>query len=76
MLQAEEDCKVLLGAIHAERQLSEQAVGHMASAASAAEAALIADQAKLKLAADELPQASAAATTIQKHFRGMQARKE
>ncbi|KXZ46943.1 hypothetical protein GPECTOR_39g437 [Gonium pectorale] len=70
--QAEEDCKVLLGAVHTERGLGEALLG--AEERRRAEAA--AAGAKLTLAADELHQASEAATTIQKHVRGRIARKE
>jgi hypothetical protein len=44
---------------------------HISTQAKAA----VADD-KLKIAAEELPKASAAATTIQKNFRGHAARKE
>ncbi|GIL62541.1 hypothetical protein Vafri_16633 [Volvox africanus] len=70
--QAEEDCKVLLAAVQMERGMGEALLGAEEQRRAAA-----ADTAgKLTLAADELPQASEAATTIQKHVRGHLARKE
>ncbi|GLC36530.1 hypothetical protein PLESTB_000158400 [Pleodorina starrii] len=70
--QAEEDCKVLLAAVRLERGVGEALLGaEERRRAEAAEAAT-----KLTLAADQLPQASEAATTIQKHVRGHKARKE
>ncbi|GIL90370.1 hypothetical protein Vretimale_18240 [Volvox reticuliferus] len=70
--QAEEDCKVLLAAVQMERGVGEALLGAEEQRRVAAAAAA----SKLTLAADELPQASEAATTIQKHIRGHLARKE
>ncbi|EFJ51411.1 hypothetical protein VOLCADRAFT_87666 [Volvox carteri f. nagariensis] len=70
--QAEEDCKVLLAAVRMERGVGDALLS--AEERRRAEAAEAAN--KLTLAADELPQASEAATTIQKHVRGRLARKE
>ncbi|KAG2432036.1 hypothetical protein HYH02_013106 [Chlamydomonas schloesseri] len=70
--QAEEDCKVLLAAVHTERGIGDALLGEQERRRLAAAEA----GAKLSLAADELPVASEAATVIQKHVRGRQARKE
>ncbi|GFR50762.1 hypothetical protein Agub_g13030 [Astrephomene gubernaculifera] len=71
--QAEEDCKVLLAAVHAERGLGEALQAGAEERRREAEAAA---GGRLTLAAEELPQANDAATTIQKHVRGRLARKE
>ncbi|KAG2496985.1 hypothetical protein HYH03_004991 [Edaphochlamys debaryana] len=68
--QAEEDCKVLLAAVHAERGIGDALIGEEERRR------MEAGMGKLTLAADELPKASEAATTIQKHIRGRQARKD
>ncbi len=52
--QAEEDCKVLLAAVHAERGVGDALVG----AEERRRAELAAAEGKLHLAADELPKAS------------------
>ncbi|PNW83031.1 hypothetical protein CHLRE_06g303800v5 [Chlamydomonas reinhardtii] len=70
--QAEEDCKVLLAAVHTERGIGDALLGEQERRRLAAAEA----GGKLSLAADELPAASEAATVIQKHIRGRQARKE
>ncbi|KAL6760855.1 hypothetical protein V8C86DRAFT_2546377 [Haematococcus lacustris] len=72
--QAEADVQVLLAAIHGEREQADSAVREMAAALHLAEAAP--GRGQLQLRAEELPLAAAAATTIQKNFRALAARKE
>ncbi|GFH21764.1 hypothetical protein HaLaN_19128 [Haematococcus lacustris] len=71
---AEADVQVLLAAIHGEREQAASAVREMADALHLAEA--VPGRGKLQLAVEELPLAAAAATTIQKNFRALAARKE
>lgn len=63
---------MLLAAVHTERGIGDALLGEQERRRLAAAEA----GGKLSLAADELPAASEAATVIQKHIRGRQARKE
>eukprot|EP00798_Chlamydomonas_sp_ICE-L_P017658 gene17658-24005_t len=72
--QAEDDCKVHLGAINVEREAAGEQVASLEQAIMHAKNRLAED--KLKFSADQLPEANKAATAIQKHVRGNRARRE
>ncbi|GAX73672.1 hypothetical protein CEUSTIGMA_g1123.t1 [Chlamydomonas eustigma] len=72
--QAEEDCKVLLGAVDLERGAAGQQLSHLEGSLRDISARM--SGSKLAIPAEELPKAHKAAETIQKVFRGNAARKE